>query len=190
MRALLVAMNEWVTTGKEPPASQIPLIERGELVTLPQLAFPAIPGVSVPRHKREAYRLDFSVEPPEAGPPYPSLVPQVNQDGNEVAGIHMPEVAVPLATYTGWNLRRASIGAPDEMYNMVGSFIPFARTRELRKANHDPRRSIQERYTSETVYLDRTSAAAEELVSQRYLLEEDVLQLRERASLEWSYVMK
>lgn len=190
MRALLVAMQNWIAQGQEPPPSQIPLISRGELVLPSNLDFPAIPGVSVPRHMREAYRLDFSVEPPEPGPAYPTLVPQVNEDGNEISGIKMPEVAVPLATFTGWNLRRASIGAPDEMFSMVGSFIPFPKTAQQRMANHDPRRSVEERYGSEARYLNQIDAAAQHLVQQRLLLETDVPLLRERAAKEWDYVMK
>jgi hypothetical protein len=189
MRALLLAMQRWIAEDKEPPISEIPLIKDGELVLPSRLAFPSIPGVSVPQHKREAYRLNFSVEPPEAGPAYPSLVPQVNPDGNETAGIQMPEVAVPLGTYTGWNLRRASIGADDEMFSMVGSFIPFAKTKTERMSKHDPRRSIEERYANEEIYLDRIMAASKQLVKRGFLLEDDMPSLRERARKEWNYVM-
>ena len=189
MRALLISMKKWISSDEEPPPSRIPTIESGQLAPLAKLAFPQIPGVSVPKHKREAYRLDFSVEPPVPGPPYPTLIPQVNEDGNEIAGIRMPEVVAPLATYTGWNLRNSSIGAPDEMFSMVGSFIPFARTKSDRLTRHDPRLSIEERYRSEGEYLNRISDAAQELVRAGFLLEEDVPRLRERASKEWNYVM-
>ena len=182
-------MQDWIAEGKEPPASEIPLIRLGELVLPSKLAFPAIPGISVPQHKREAYRLNFSVEPPEAGPAYPSLVPQVNQDGNETTGIQMPEVAVPLGTYTGWNLRSASIGSADEMFSMVGSFIPFAKTKNERMSKHDPRLSVEERYATEEIYLTRITTASQQLVQHGLLLEGDVPSLRERASQEWDYVM-
>ncbi len=189
MRALLISMKNWICSGEEPPLSRIPAIESGQLVPVSRLAFPEIPGVSVPKHKREAYRLEFSVEPPVPGPPYPTLVPQVNNDGNEIAGIRMPEVAVPLATYTGWNLRSSSIGAEDEMFSMVGSFIQFAKTKGDRLKRRDPRLSVEERYRSEGEYLDRISKAAQELVRAGFLLEGDVPRLRERASDEWNYVM-
>jgi Alpha/beta hydrolase domain len=189
MRALLVSMKNWVSAGEEPPPSSIPTIESGQLVPRAKLRFPEIPGVSVPKHQRQAYRLDFRMEPPLAGPPYPTLVPQVNKDGNELAGIKMPEVAVPLATYTGWNLRSPSIGAPDEMFSMAGSFIPFAKTKGDRLNRHDPRLSVEERYRAEPEYLDQISAAAQRLVKTGFLLEEDVPLLRERASEEWNYVM-
>jgi hypothetical protein len=188
MRALLVAMQNWLASKEEPPPSEIPLIQKGELVPRENLAFPHIPGVSVPQDMRKAYRLDFSVEPPAAGPAYATLVPQVNEDGNEISGIHMPEVAVPLGTYTGWNLRSASIGSPDEIYSMVGSFIRFSRTKQERTERGDPRLSIAERYRSEAAFLDQITSSAQNLVKQRYLLEEDVPRLRERAAKEWTYM--
>ncbi|HXE12953.1 MAG TPA: alpha/beta hydrolase domain-containing protein [Bryobacteraceae bacterium] len=189
MRALLIAMQNWMASNAAPPPSNIPLIQKDQLVPLAKLAFPHIPGVSVPQHMRKAYRLDFSVEPPVAGAPYATLVPQVNSDGNEIGGIHMPEVDVPLGAYTGWNLRSPSIGSPDEIYSMVGSFIPFPRTKQEGAKRHDSRLSIAERYSSESIFLDRITASAQSLVKQRLLLEEDVPRLRDRAAKEWDYVM-
>ena len=93
LRALLEAMQAWLKDGKEPPASEYPRIAKDQLVTLGAYAFPKIPGVAIPTIKREAYRLDFSVEPPKASTPYPTLIPQVDPDGNETSGIKMPEVA-------------------------------------------------------------------------------------------------
>ena len=114
-------------------------------------AFPKIPGVAIPHSNRRAFRLDFSVEPPKLGPPFPTLVPQVNADGNETSGIRMPEIQVPLASYTGWNLRSPKIGAPDQLYSMAGSWIPFpvnkSRARESQRPARFHRRalSLQER---------------------------------------------
>jgi hypothetical protein len=185
MRALLIAMQAWLKDGKEPPASQYPLISKDQLVASGALAFPKVPGIRIPSHKREAYRLDFSVEPPRLGQPFPTLVPQVDQDGNETSGIKMPEVAVPLASYTGWNLRNASIGAPDELYSMVGSWIVFPQNQADRERRKDPRRSIEERYSSKDDYLARISAAAQKLVNQGFLLDRDIPKLRDRAAKEW-----
>ncbi len=109
--------------------------------------------MAVPTHKREAYRLDFSVEPPKASTPFPTLVPQVDADGNETSGIKMPEIAVPLASYTGWNLRSKAIGAPDELYSMVGSWIAFPVNKAAREKRKDPRLSIAERYPAKSDYL-------------------------------------
>ena len=115
-------------------------------------------------------------------------LPQVDADGNDTAGIRMPATAVPLATYTGWNLRAAGIGAPDELYSMTGSFIPFARTKAGRMKTGDPRLSVEERYASKQAYLNKVQAAAGGLVKERYLLERDVPRVMERASAEWDFV--
>ena len=102
----------------------------------------------------------------------------------------MPEMQVPLATYAGWNLRTPEIGAPDELYSMVGSFIPFARRQADRAKAGDPRLSIEERYSSKQVYLDKVESVARNLVTGHYLLERDIPSVMERASAEWDYVTK
>jgi len=187
LRALLVAMQSWLKDGTDPPQSQYPRLSRGELVTLSSLSFPKIPGVAVPTHKREAYRLDFAQQPPKAGEPFATLVPQVDADGNERGGIQMPEVAVPLATNTGWNLRAAGIGAPTELSSMTGSWIPFPATKASRENRNDPRASIEERYATEQTYLDQIDSAAAALVKAGYLLQIDVPVIHERAAREWAY---
>jgi len=190
MRALLVAMQSWLKDNKEPPASQYPQIGKDQLVAMSALAFPKIADLATPKHKREAYRLDFSVEPPKIGTVYPTLVPQVDLDGNETSGIKMPEIQVPLASNTGWNLRNASIGAPDELYSMVGSWIRFPVNRTERENTKDPRPSIEERYTNKRDYLEKVTAAAQKLVQSGYLLDQDVAKVRERAAKEWDYALK
>ena len=134
MRALLRAGHRWVSTGTAAPPSTYPTLRAGSLTTLDTLRFPAIPRVTDPR----------LVEPPL--PPLPYLVPQVDNDGNDVAGIRVPEQAVPLATTTGWNFRAEHLGNPTTIVALAGSYIPFARTRAERQANGDPRPSIEERY--------------------------------------------
>jgi hypothetical protein len=190
MRALLVAMQAWLKDGQEPPASQYPQIGKDQLVTVGALAFPKIVDLQTPRRKREAFRLDFSVEPPKAGPPYPTLVPQVDLDGNETSGIKMPEVQTPLASYTGWNLRAKTIGATEELYSMVGSWIPFPVNKTERENRKDPRLSIEERYKTKRDYLERITAAAQKLVSAGFLLDQDVPKLRDRAAKEWDYALR
>ncbi|HEY2016009.1 MAG TPA: alpha/beta hydrolase domain-containing protein, partial [Bryobacteraceae bacterium] len=199
MRALLVAMNAWITDGTSPPDSQIPRIAKDELVTPAALAFPKIPGVHVPKEPYTAYRLDFgpdflskgivAFEPPKVGKPFPILVPQTDADGNDISGIRVPELQVPLATYTGWNLRDAQIGAPEVAMDMIGSFLPFARTRAEREKSKDPRKSIAERYANREDYVGKVSAAAEPLVRQRFLLERDVPRIREHAAARWDSLM-
>jgi hypothetical protein len=112
-------------------------------------------------------------------------VPQVDDDGNERSGIRLPDVAVGLATYTGWNFRSPSIGATTELVSLLGSSIPFPATRAARAAAHDPRRSIEERYRSKDDYLAQVEQAADALVRERYLLVDDVPRILQRADDTW-----
>ena len=193
-RAMIANMDAWVRDDTAPPQSSYPRITDGTLVPLAKYAFPAIPDINQPHEASAAYRLDFgphwtqgmlAIEPPIVGPPYPLLVPQVDADGNERDGVRLPEIVVPLATYTGWNLRDPSIGAPGERVSFEGSYIAFPRTAAERAAKHDPRPSIAERYSSREDYLRRYGAAVEALVSQRWLLKEDRAALLQRGQLEW-----
>jgi hypothetical protein len=198
MRALLVAMNDWVANGTPPPDSRIPHVGKDDLVSASALAFPKVPGIALPKEPGFAWHLDFgpdfrgkgivAFDPPKVGKPYPILVPQVNTDGNETAGIHLPELAVPLATYTGWNLRDPKAGSPDVIYNMVGSMIPFARTRAEREKSGDPRPSIAERYASRDEYVRKIQAAAQPLVRDRFLLERDIARVAGKAGDRWDWV--
>lgn len=198
MRALLVAMDRWVREGVEPPASQYPRIAQDTLVPLGAVQFPKIPGVSLPTVIQKAYRVDYgpqfrtegivTIEPPKVGNAFPILLPQVDQDGNDTSGVRMPEIQVPLATYTGWNLRSPEIGAPTEMFSMQGSFIPFARTKADRELHHDPRAAIEERYSGRAQYLDKVEAAARSLAAHGYLLTDDVPDIVEHSATEWDYL--
>ncbi len=193
-RAMIANLDAWVR-GTAPPPSRYPHIADHTLVPLAQWTFPAIPGVRLPHEASTAYRLDFgpdwqrgilSLEPPRVEGKYPVLVPQVNADGNELAGVHLPEITVPLATYTGWNLRDPSIGAPDQRVAYEGSYLPFARTAAERRASGDPRRSIAERYPSRAEYLRRYAAAVDQLVRERWILPEDRASLLARGAQEWA----
>ncbi len=190
MRPLLLELDKWIEEDKAPPPSRFPHLSKNELTTLQGLHFPKVPGVEPPVHKREAYRLDFSVEPPKMGAAFPSLVPQVDADGNDLGGIQMPEIKVPLASYTGWNRRAAAIGGATEMLSYTGSWIPFPLTKQERTKSGDPRRSIQERYASKQAYLDKIDQAAHDLVTAGFLLETDVPLLHDRAGREWDYRVK
>jgi len=176
LRACLVNLDRWVTEGVEPPPSRHPRLTEGTAVAFEALhaVFDRIPGASHPRHHARPCRLDFSVLPPRPGPAYGSLVSAVDADGNEVGGIALPEVAVPLGTHTGWTLRHPSIGGEAQRLVFAGATIPFARTRLEREAAGDPRPSIEERYRSREDYLERVRRAGAALVTQRYMLEEDV----------------
>jgi hypothetical protein len=198
-RAMITNMDAWVGRNIPPPASSYPRLDDGTLVRLHQWAFPSIPVVNKPREANQATRLDFgpnwregflTVQPPKAGAAFPVLVPRVNADGNERDGVRLPEITVPLATYTGWNLRDPAIGAPDQRVAFEGSYIPFAKTAEDRKRSGDPRESIAERYPSREDYLARYQAAVDVLVSERWLLSEDRDAILDRGKLEWAEATK
>jgi hypothetical protein len=127
----------------------------------------------------------ITLEPPKFEGRFTVLIPQVDRDGNETAGVRLPDQVTPLATYTGWNLRDQKIGAPDAMLDMVGSMIPFARTRAERQKSGDPRPSIEERYASREEYLRKVEAAAQPLVQQGLMLQRDVPKYLEKASARW-----
>lgn len=176
LRACLVNLDRWVTEGVEPPPSRHPRVDDGTAVAPETLAklFDRIPGARYPRRHARLLRQDFSTLPPRSGRAYGSRVPAVDADGNELAGIALPEVAVPLATHTGWNLRHPDIGGAEQLLIFAGSTLPFPRTRREREAGGDPRLSVEERYPSRDDYLERVRHAAVSLVKEGYLLEEDV----------------
>jgi hypothetical protein len=169
VRGLLRALHEWVSNGTPPPPSRYPRLDDGTLVRREDVRFPNLPGVAdLRRIVGPARIIDGKTKP------LPFLVPQVDRDGNDIAGIHDPETAVPLATTTGWNFRRETVGNPDDIYQTLGSYIPFAVTRVERDARRDPRLSIEERYKNLDDYLLRVRTAALSLIRNRYMLQEDL----------------
>jgi hypothetical protein len=193
-RAMIASMDAWVRSDTPPPPSSYAKIADGTLVPLSKYAFPAIPGVNPPHEASVAYRLNFgpnwragvlTIEPPKVGQPFPVLVPQVDADGNERDGVRLPEIAAPLATYTGWNIRDPSIGAPDERIAFEGSYLPFAKDAEGRRKTGDPRRSIAERYQDHDAYLTQYTNAVNDLVKQRWILPEDRAAMLSRGEQEW-----
>ena len=187
-RALLAAMDRWVREGVEPPASAHPRLSDKTLVPLSQLKFPAVPGMRSPLTIPGGYRADL--EGHYNAHPLPMLVPQVDVDGNEVSGIRLPNVAVPLATYTGWTFRSPSIGQPEELLPLTGSFVPFPVTKAARDESADSRVSIEERYGNRALYQELVTAAATKLAQEGYLLNEDVAPVVERALTNWDEVTR
>jgi hypothetical protein len=196
IRAVFRALDRWVAEGIEPPASRYPTIAEGTLVPPARAGWPVIPGVAMPPEPMVTYRLDLgpewpagrvTVEPPRLGPPFVSLVPAVDEAGNDRSGIRLPEIAVPLATHTGWNYRRPEIGAPDRLASEIGAYRPLPPTAADRARTGDSRRAIAERYAGREDYLGRVALAAVALVGERYLLPEDVPDIISRAAAHWDW---
>ena len=197
MRALLVRMQEWIVDGTPAPPSRYPLIADGTLVAVDRVNFPDL-AINFPRKTHKAYRVDYgprfasdgiiSKEPPEVGPAFTMLVPQVDADGNELGGLKTPGLLVPLATYTGWNLYNAEYGPTDTGAHMSGSFIPFHVTRVQRETQGDPRLSIEERYANRDHYLGLVAAQAMQLIEAGYLLDQDLPAILAQAGVIWDAV--
>ena len=187
MRALLAALKDWVVDGAEPPASRHPRFADGNLVAPRDLGFPTIPGVRSPHDRTGGTRVrnPWLAGADDAGVPLPMLVPAVDADGNETSGIVHPEVAVPLATYTGWNFTHPDAGDPDTLVALAGSYVPFAATKAEREAAGDPRPSIEERYGSRDEFMEKVEAVGHTLVGDRYLLADDLPAILDRAGRHW-----
>jgi Alpha/beta hydrolase domain len=184
-RAMIDAMDRWATAGIAPPDSRIPRRADGSLVEFEEWRrqFPAIPGVAIPHQPNRLPLLDFGPEaergilqePPDVAPGegYTVLVPAVDGDGNDIAGVRAPMVEAPLGTYCGWNLRARGFGH-GAMHEFSGSYIPFPETPGERRMTGDPRPSIVERYPAPPAYVAAIAEAARQLVEEGLMLEEDV----------------
>jgi len=171
LRALFVALEEWVRTGTAPPSSRVPSIAQGTAVAAEAVKMPTVSGFALPPGaNRIGPPVDWVEPPARLDNFYGTLVCAVDADGNEVAGVRLPPIAVPLGTYTGWNIYRAQ---PCELCDRDGSLIPFARTKTERDAAGDPRPSLEERHGSCENYVGRVEAAAAALVADRLLLPDD-----------------
>jgi hypothetical protein len=202
-RALLVALDEWVSQGIEPPESQVPRAAKDAVFAVPQpgsqtglvpqaaCGWPNIPEVTYNGLITTRYLLDFgpafdngilsNYPPAVAGcPAYPIFVSKVDEDGNEMAGVRLPEVEAPIATTTGWALRRAGF-SENEGCESDGQHIPFKTTKAERRASGDPRLSIEERYHDYEGYVRAVTKSAKRLEKQRFLLPADVQKYIEAA---------
>jgi len=193
-RALFVALDEWATEHTKPPRSRVPRLHDKTLVPpLPQagMGFPSIPGVTYTGLKTTRYLLDYgphyydtgiaTVSPPLITPPYednphngpiyPSFIPKTDRDGNDIAGVRLVDVTVPIATYTGWALRAGP--QANDGCESAGQFVPFPKTKADRLASGDPRQSVEERYPTFEQYQHRVAHAIREMVEDRLMLCED-----------------
>ena len=195
LRALFIALDEWVSEKRKPPSSQVPTrstaaysirLDNGVgFVPQAALGFPSIPGVTYSGLITVRHKFDFGnryddgimdVNPPDfSGPVYRSFVSKVDADGNDVAGIRLPAVSAPIATTTGWGLRAANFGGgPWDGCEASGQWIAFKKTQAERLAAGDPRPSLEERYKTKQGYVDAVAAAARALEARRFLLPADV----------------
>jgi Alpha/beta hydrolase domain len=175
LRALLVALDAWVTRGEPPPASRVPRIADGTLLPADAVleTFPPLLILQRPRAANAIAPVTDWVagnRGPEGA--WRALVPAVDADGNERAGVRLPDIAVPFGTYTGWNMYAAE-GLRGELCDREGSFDPFAGDRAAREASGDPRPSVRERYGTRARYVEAVREVAEALVRDRLLLPED-----------------
>ena len=172
MRALLTAMQSWISEGVEPPASRVPMRAHGTLVEAADAVPRGIPGLPFTGIYTGAAFTDRAVFPPKVLGQYPVFVPRADKDGMAIAGIRMLPLAVPRATYTGWNPRASGYGV-GTLFPLQGAVVPFAATRAEREAAGDPRLSVAERYADSAAYVAAVRAAAAEAVAQRLLLPQD-----------------
>jgi Alpha/beta hydrolase domain len=186
MRALLVALFEWVEHGTAPPDSRFPSRAAGTLVPLAEArrTFPRLPEVKFPNVLNELRLRDHSVEPPSESTAYPVFVQSTDADGNALGGIRHPLLAAPLATHVGWSLRASGYGE-GELFTVQGSMIPFAQTEAERERARDPRPSLEARYASRDAWAARLAEAVDRLVAERLLLAEDGDRLAIAARESW-----
>ena len=199
LRAALVNLDAWIGKGTEPPASAYPRVADGTAVLAESLSayFKQLPGVTFPERIVRPSVLDFGpgmaqgvpTYPPKPGAKLQSYVSAIDADGNEVAGIKPMEVLEPLATFTGWNPRHPEQGAAGDLMQMRGSTLTFAHTRAQREKSGDPRPSVEERYASREAYLEAVRSAAQQMVTRRHALAEDVETMVERAKLRWDFLL-
>ena len=200
LRSVLRNLDQWVADGTPPPPSRHPRLQDGTAQESKNVMpnFAKLPGFNPPERLARAQRLDYGPEldqgrtlalPATQGEQFPAFVSAVNEDLNEIAGIPLPELSVPLATFTGWNLRHPERGNPNLFHGitggLAGSTFPFPATRKQRESSGDPRLSIEERYLSREDYLDRLREAGKSLVAEGYLLEEDIERIVQRTAKIW-----
>lgn len=193
MRGLLTALDGWIRRGEAPPASVYPRIDRGTLAPWreSQSGWRKLPGVNYPPVIQQPALVDrgpefleyrrTSIEPPRVLGAYDVRVPAFDAENRELGTLDLPDVAVPVGTYTSWNLRSKSLGADSELLSLAGGYVPLARTAAERERSNDPRRSLAERYSNFDEYRRQHAAAAQKLVEERYLLAEDLPRFAKQA---------
>ena len=197
-KALLVQMKEWIKNQALPSSNQIPTIKEGSLLSYSKFKFPFVPGVDQPASPYIPSRLYFGPqwadqriidqEPPIKGDPYGTLVPAIDEFGNEMSGIRNIELRVPLATYTPWSLRYG-LASPGEMDDFRGLFIPLPKEK-INKTTRDMRPDLKSLYSDKDEYLNKVDIELRNLVKERFLLEEDIPEVTKQSQQLWDWVRK
>jgi hypothetical protein len=202
LRAALDNLVRWSIEGAEPPPSAHPRLDDGTAAPMAEVvrSVGRIPGATLPDPSLlpRLPAVDLGPEagrgigryPAETGAVFPVYVAALDGDGNEAAGLRLPDLEVPLATYLGWNPRHPDTGGAGQIIPMSGSTLALASSRAERLATGDPRPSIEERYRDRADYLARVRAAAERLAAQRYVLAEDVDLCVELAAERWDALVR
>ena len=202
LRAAFDNLVRWVCDGVEPPPSALPRLADKTAVTRERISYDYMGFTTInqvmPRRMWSLPKLEFGPHASEGVGAYPGMlaltkpyalfVSAVDTDGNEVAGIRLPDIAVPLATHTGWNPRNPDTGGIDQSAGLSGSTIPFARTAADRERTLDPRLSIEERYRDRDDYVQRCRAVAEDLAAHHFLLPQDVEVAVANAAARWDAI--
>jgi hypothetical protein len=185
MRALLVAMDQWLTGETPPPPSRFPSRRDGTLVPPDAAAvgFPKLAGFAYSGLVNRLALVDYATMPPTKGAFYPALVGKTDADGHDLAGIRLPALDAPVASYEAWNFRKAGFAAGD-LCDLMGSTLPLAATRDERLDRGDPRPSLAERYPKPGDYAAAVGVAARRLVRDRLMLDQDAARLVDAAQLE------
>ena len=191
-RAVLTVLDKWATKGIQPPQSRYPNLSKGTLVVPEKLDFPKIPAFSYDKYNLPAvnynalflgaYRVDYTKLPPQNLGEYPVYVMKVDNDGNGVDGVRLPDITVPVAAYTGWNRTKTGFGGDCSFVPPAGHLFPFAKTKAERLASGDPRLSLEERYPNHDSYVKKVEQAAKKLVKERFLLKEDAQKIIDTAA--------
>ncbi len=186
LRAALFNLDRWVSEGTDPPPSMHPSLNDGTAIMGAEYLAGSVtvPNRELPDPDRlwrireidvgpDAQR-GIAAYPVKEGREYPHLVPAADADGNDLAGIRLPDLTVPVGTHTGWNLRHPDTGAPEQLMSMQGSTHWFPATEAQRDAASDPRPSLERRYANREDYAAKVKSAASKLADDGYLLTEDI----------------
>jgi hypothetical protein len=194
--ALVVALDNWIAAGTKPPQSYHPRL--GSNLVLPaELRFPSIPGVVPPEGPPPVWQLGLGPqyrsqgiikEPPVLGARYELLVPQVDEDGNELGSWRGLTSSVPLGTYTAWNPQNPALRPFGVLSGLQGAFVPFPATQVQGEASKDPRRSVAERYIGLNGYMAAADRAIDKQIAAGFLLPQERDHARTAMRINWDRV--